>query len=240
MKFPCHLITFKCAGIPALSSPSLTSSDSLLLERRSVDSLAPSSARLGQVCCHGQWNEVIPAVCPIYNFSFSCAPTWKEKDHLSYNMFLFVIGFFLPLFIIIVTSLSVIFSLRKVFNLLKFFIILKTVIFAEFKGNIFRVCQERSSKKRKTSTADGSHHGHCLLGVLGTVCCLVYPRSSRPRYVCTLVHDRISSTICKKLHHLESCDLHLHEQKFPDGIPLYPSPVDAVHKALHNSYLEPA
>ena len=44
----------------------------------------------------------------------SCAPTWREQEHLSYNLFLFIVGFFIPLLMIIVTSLGVLYILRKV------------------------------------------------------------------------------------------------------------------------------
>ena len=33
----------------------------------------------------------------------SCAPSWKSKDDFQYNMFLFTIGFFLPLFVLVST-----------------------------------------------------------------------------------------------------------------------------------------
>ena len=34
----------------------------------------------------------------------SCSPAWHNGDDLSYNLFLFIVGFFTPLTIIIVTS----------------------------------------------------------------------------------------------------------------------------------------
>ena len=45
---------------------------------------------------------------------FSCAPAWSERDHLGYNLFLFTVGFFIPLCIIVTASLAVMVQLRKV------------------------------------------------------------------------------------------------------------------------------
>ena len=43
----------------------------------------------------------------------SCAPSWSHPDDAPYNIFLFSLGFFLPLIIIIITSLSVIITINK-------------------------------------------------------------------------------------------------------------------------------
>ena len=43
----------------------------------------------------------------------SCAPSWSQPDDVSYNIFLFTFGFFLPLIIIIVSSFSVIITINK-------------------------------------------------------------------------------------------------------------------------------
>jgi hypothetical protein len=43
----------------------------------------------------------------------SCAPSWSDKEDTTYNIFLFSVGFFLPLVIIITTSLSVIRSIHQ-------------------------------------------------------------------------------------------------------------------------------
>ena len=45
---------------------------------------------------------------------FSCAPAWSERDHLGYNLFLFTVGFFIPLCVIITASLAVMVQLRRV------------------------------------------------------------------------------------------------------------------------------
>ena len=44
----------------------------------------------------------------------SCAPSWKSKDDFPYNMFLFTIGFFLPLFVIMITGLKIVQIIKKV------------------------------------------------------------------------------------------------------------------------------
>ena len=44
----------------------------------------------------------------------SCAPSWKTKDDFSYNIFLFTIGFFLPLFILMITGIKIVNIIRKV------------------------------------------------------------------------------------------------------------------------------
>ena len=43
----------------------------------------------------------------------SCAPSWRNHSDIPYNIFLFSLGFFLPLAMIILSSLSVIFILRR-------------------------------------------------------------------------------------------------------------------------------
>ena len=45
---------------------------------------------------------------------FSCAPAWSEREHLGYNLFLFTVGFFIPLCVIIAASMAVMVQLRKV------------------------------------------------------------------------------------------------------------------------------
>ena len=44
----------------------------------------------------------------------SCAPSWKTNDDFSYNMFLFTVGFFLPLSILIITGLTIVKTIKKV------------------------------------------------------------------------------------------------------------------------------
>ena len=44
----------------------------------------------------------------------SCAPSWSFASDRSYNLFLFSLGFFLPLFIIISTSISVVRTIKHV------------------------------------------------------------------------------------------------------------------------------
>ena len=43
----------------------------------------------------------------------SCAPSWSDTQDTTYNIFLFSMGFFLPLIIIIFTSLSVIMTIKQ-------------------------------------------------------------------------------------------------------------------------------
>ena len=43
----------------------------------------------------------------------SCAPNWREPEDVPYNVFLFTAGFFLPLTVITVTSLTVARILRR-------------------------------------------------------------------------------------------------------------------------------
>ena len=44
----------------------------------------------------------------------SCAPSWKKPEDASYNLYLFSLGFFLPMGIIIVSSVSILSTLNKV------------------------------------------------------------------------------------------------------------------------------
>ena len=44
----------------------------------------------------------------------SCAPAWREREDVSYNLFLFTVGFFVPLTVIISASVAVMVKLRKV------------------------------------------------------------------------------------------------------------------------------
>ena len=44
----------------------------------------------------------------------SCAPSWKHPDDLSYNLFLFTVGFFLPLSIILGTGVKILVIIKKV------------------------------------------------------------------------------------------------------------------------------
>ena len=43
----------------------------------------------------------------------SCAPDWREAEDVPYNVFLFTAGFFLPLSVILVSSLTVASILRQ-------------------------------------------------------------------------------------------------------------------------------
>ena len=44
----------------------------------------------------------------------SCAPSWMRKDDFSYNIFLFSVGFFLPLIVLMVTGIQIVKTIRKV------------------------------------------------------------------------------------------------------------------------------
>lgn len=43
----------------------------------------------------------------------SCAPDWRKAEDVPYNVFLFTAGFFIPLSVIVVSSLTVASILRK-------------------------------------------------------------------------------------------------------------------------------
>jgi hypothetical protein len=45
---------------------------------------------------------------------FSCAPAWKDADSQSYGIFLIILGFILPLLIILYTSLTSVMTISKV------------------------------------------------------------------------------------------------------------------------------
>lgn len=44
----------------------------------------------------------------------SCAPSWKKPEDAGYNLYLFSLGFFLPMGIIIVSSVSILLTIKKV------------------------------------------------------------------------------------------------------------------------------
>jgi len=46
----------------------------------------------------------------------SCAPSWRNPEDFSYNIFLFVLGFFCPLIIIILTAFAILKKIRKHVN----------------------------------------------------------------------------------------------------------------------------
>ena len=43
----------------------------------------------------------------------SCAPDWESPDNLDYTIFLFVLGFIIPMLVILVTSVRVTLTLRN-------------------------------------------------------------------------------------------------------------------------------
>ena len=43
----------------------------------------------------------------------SCAPAWQDQQDFGYNITLFVLGFFFPLAIIIITGVRILFLVRK-------------------------------------------------------------------------------------------------------------------------------
>ena len=47
----------------------------------------------------------------------SCAPSWKNPQDFSYNIFLFIVGFFCPLAIISVTGICILVSIKRVMEL---------------------------------------------------------------------------------------------------------------------------
>ena len=62
------------------------------------------------------------ALPPLFGFGsygiesngMGCAPTWKDPKDFNYNIFLFVVGFFFPLSIIIFTSINVLVIVHSV------------------------------------------------------------------------------------------------------------------------------
>ena len=46
----------------------------------------------------------------------SCAPDWRRREDKPYNLFLFTFGFFLPLTVIVISSLAATLRLRKTTN----------------------------------------------------------------------------------------------------------------------------
>ena len=53
--------------------------------------------------------------------SSSCAPDWRRAEDIGYNIFLFTLGFFFPLAVIVITSTLVIVHLDRVSNILLLF-----------------------------------------------------------------------------------------------------------------------
>ena len=45
---------------------------------------------------------------------FSCAPSWKEPEYQSYGTFLLILGFMLPLAIILLTSVASVRTISRV------------------------------------------------------------------------------------------------------------------------------
>ena len=43
----------------------------------------------------------------------SCAPDWESPDNLNYTIFLFVLGFIVPMLVILVTSIRVTLTLKN-------------------------------------------------------------------------------------------------------------------------------
>merc|ERR1712126_243747 len=65
----------------------------------------------------------------------SCAPSWTLPSDKSYNIFLFTLGFFLPLFVICATSLSVIKNVKHV-NILIYFHIESIEMILSFRPSV--------------------------------------------------------------------------------------------------------
>jgi hypothetical protein len=73
------------------------------------------------------WSFLL-AVPPLFGFgAFSvedggmgCAPSWKYPEDFTYNMVIFIVGFFLPLSIIVITSADLYYLIHKVFQIIFF------------------------------------------------------------------------------------------------------------------------
>ena len=66
------------------------------------------------VYCLKSGNNKVPPRFDIEENGMSCAPSWKHPDDLSYNLFLFTVGFFLPLSIILGTGVKILVIIKKV------------------------------------------------------------------------------------------------------------------------------
>ena len=47
-------------------------------------------------------------------FFFSCAPAWEDPDSFYYTLYLFILGFFIPVIIIVICNVGVIFVMKQV------------------------------------------------------------------------------------------------------------------------------
>ena len=68
---------------------------------------------ISSCCLKRRSNKVYPRF-DIEENGMSCAPAWKHPDDLSYNLFLFTVGFFLPLSIILGTGVKILVIIKKV------------------------------------------------------------------------------------------------------------------------------
>ena len=85
------------------------------LQSHHVRSSQPSSSpRLWKFPTRGKWNEVkvveflqkatIRYILFYCKYLKSCAPSWKRPEDMGYNLYLFGLGFFLPVIIIVASS----------------------------------------------------------------------------------------------------------------------------------------
>ena len=63
--------------------------------------------------------------------TFSCAPAWEDPANISYTWYLMIIGFILPLIIILYTSLNVIYNLHKVIHIKRKIFLSNLVIYRQ-------------------------------------------------------------------------------------------------------------
>ena len=62
-----------------------------------------------------QWSSQLPgwgSFAPETS-GMSCAPDWESPDNLDYTIFLFVLGFIVPMVVILVTSIRVTLTLKN-------------------------------------------------------------------------------------------------------------------------------
>ena len=72
------------------------------------------------------WSFLL-AVPPLFGFGafgvedcgMGCTPSWKDPEDINYNMALFIVGFFLPLSIIVITSADLYYLIHKVIQIKK-------------------------------------------------------------------------------------------------------------------------